>query len=114
MRNRGGKVGVMSKHSDTPTACQIIARWPSVAALAEDIGVPRHIVYRWRLRDSIAAEHDVALVAAAKRRGVYLTFEDLAHSRSVPYEAPRATKSPARGQAAEVFSRTPAANQSPD
>ena len=64
------------------TALEIIALWPSRADLAADCGVDLSAVHAWVKRRRIAAEHDVSLVSAAKRRGIKLSFEDLAHARA--------------------------------
>ena len=70
------------------TALDIISLWPSRADLAADCGLDLSAVHSWVKRRRIAAEHDVALVAAARRRGLALTYEDLArHRAAAPDEA---------------------------
>lgn len=58
--------------------------WPSLAALADDLGKPYPTVAAWKQRGSIPARYDIALVRAAQRRGQVLTFAQLAEARSNP------------------------------
>ena len=105
--------GMKTNFNCHPDAPEIIARWPSVRALSEDAGVAPVAVVRWRERGRIPPAHFVALIGAAKRRGIYLTYEELAASRAPAlHQTPRAP-SPARGQAAGATSRAPAATKSP-
>ena len=66
---------------NNPTA-EILARWPRVSDVAADVGVTDKAVMHWRRRQRIPADHFEALVAAAKRRGIALTYEELARSRA--------------------------------
>lgn len=60
------------KHSE------IIDSFGSPAAVARDLGVSESTVTTWRQRQSIPVYHWVALVRAAKRRGIWLSYEELA------------------------------------
>lgn len=60
----------------------IFALWPSVAALASDIGEPYPTVNAWKQRGSIPAKHDIKLVSAAEARGIALSYEKLADARA--------------------------------
>jgi hypothetical protein len=60
----------------------IFELWPTVKELAADLGKPYTTVHSWHLRGSIPAEYDADLIAAAKKRGKRLTFEDMAHARA--------------------------------
>lgn len=60
----------------------IFCIWPTLSALAADLGKPYPTVAAWKQRGSIPAQYDVDLVRAAKARGHDLTFEDLALARS--------------------------------
>ncbi len=62
-------------------ALNIIDRWPSRRELADDMSRPTTAIDMWAFRNAIAGKFDVALVAAAKRRGIYLTYEELAQTR---------------------------------
>lgn len=66
-----------------PYACSkaIIARWPSRAELARDVGVTSYAVHNWARR-RIPGGYDLALLEAAHRRGIPLTLEELAHARA--------------------------------
>lgn len=66
----------------TPTAQGIISRWPSRREMAHDADVQMVTVHRWFARDSIPGEYDIALLGAARRRGIDLTLEDLARARA--------------------------------
>ncbi|MGR3825212.1 MAG: carph-isopro domain-containing protein [Salipiger marinus] len=55
--------------------------WPTMAELASDIGKPYSTVAAWKQRGRIPAEHDFALIKAAKDRGHELSFEVLARAR---------------------------------
>lgn len=76
----------------------IIRRWPSLQDLADDLGVPYVTAQLMKHRDSIAAEHWEAVVAAAKLRGIDgVTLELLARIKAekagrrplVPRHVPR-------------------------
>jgi len=55
--------------------------WPTVAQLAADLGKPYQTVAAWKRRGRIPADHDLDLIAAARKRGAVLTLEDLANAR---------------------------------
>jgi hypothetical protein len=62
----------------------IIDRWPSASALADDIGEKSVTVRAWRLAGrGIPANHFPAIVAAAQKRGIDVTLEQL-HELSRP------------------------------
>jgi hypothetical protein len=61
---------------------EIINRWPSRRALAEDVGVNLYAVHHWHNRNRIPAEYDAALLVAAGRRGIALGFEELVMARA--------------------------------
>jgi len=63
-------------------AINIIGRWPSREELAADVGKNVAAIRMWCHRNSISGKFDVKLVAAAKRRGIYLTYEELAQARA--------------------------------
>lgn len=50
--------------------------WPSVAAMAKDLGLPYQTVASWGVR-GIPARRAPAIVAAARARGHALTLDDL-------------------------------------
>lgn len=54
----------------TPTFRDLIGRWPSLSAFADDLGVTIHAAKQMRSRDSIAAEHWTRMVEAAKERRI--------------------------------------------
>jgi len=56
--------------------------WPTLKAMASDLGKPYPTVAAWKQRGSIPAQYDVDLVRAAAARGQNLTFEELALARS--------------------------------
>lgn len=58
--------------------------WPTMAALAGDLGLPYTTAASWKQRGRIPADYDLDLVAAAKRRGASLTLEELARARVPP------------------------------
>ena len=60
----------------------IIERWPSRADLADDIGERYNTVTLWVFKDSIPGKYDVKLMAAARKRGVFLSYEELAQLRA--------------------------------
>ena len=56
----------------------IIDQWPSGVALASDLGEQPGTVRSWRLPDrGIPSRHWPRLIEAARRRGIYLTYEML-------------------------------------
>lgn len=67
---------------------KIFRIWPSMAELAADIEAPYSTVAAWRRRGRIPAARDWAVIEAACRRGVKLTFEDLARARRGEESAP--------------------------
>jgi len=68
----------------------IFSKWPTVAALARDLGKPYPTVAAWAQRKSIPAKYDMALIALATARGEVLTIEEIARARS--HDAERATQ----------------------
>lgn len=55
---------------------EIFAIWPTIAEMARDMGEPYPTVSSW-VRRGIPAARDADVIAAAKRRGVDVTFERL-------------------------------------
>jgi len=78
----------LAAYSTGMDAMNIISRWPSRKALAADMGEPITTIHMWAHRNSIAGKFDVKLVSAAKRRGIYLTYEELAQTRCAPDAVP--------------------------
>lgn len=68
------------------TIRNILLRWPSRQALADDAGVDLFAVHRWFQRGSVNARHDAALMRGAKRRKIKVSLEDLSKARSVHSE----------------------------
>jgi hypothetical protein len=68
------------------TFADVIDRWPSPAALSEDVGVPKQTARFWRMRNSIPAKRWNLVIEAARVRGIEgLTvelFADLARARA--------------------------------
>jgi hypothetical protein len=60
--------------------------WPSMAALARDIGEREGAVRAWKRRGSIPAARHADGVDAARRRGLPLSFERLARACAAPRE----------------------------
>jgi hypothetical protein len=58
--------------------------WPSLAALAKDMGSPYQTVVAWKRRGRIPADRDLDLIEAARRRGALVTLEEMAKSRRLP------------------------------
>jgi len=59
------------------TPADILGRWPSREAVAQDCGVEPIAVYRWERRERIPLRHFPALLAAAQRRNIRLTADEL-------------------------------------
>ena len=55
--------------------------WPSLVALAGDIGKPYPTVAAWKQRKRIPADYDFDLIEAAQKRGHVLTLEQIAQAR---------------------------------
>ncbi len=70
----------MSKH---PSTSEILKRWPSRQAVADDAGVDLFAVHRWHQRGSIPGKHDSRLLAGAEKRGICLSAQELIEARSV-------------------------------
>lgn len=66
------------------TAREIIALFGSTRALGAALGVPRETVKKWSQRGSIPAEHDIAIVSAAKERALPITLDTMARMRAAP------------------------------
>jgi hypothetical protein len=64
----------------------ILARWPSVSALAHDLGLPIDTVYSWRRRDSLPQGKWGAIWEAARVRG----YRDVTYRRLRAIAAERA------------------------
>jgi len=56
-----------------PTHAEIIAMWPTRAALARDLGQYYVVVQGWYHRNNIPRAHWASVVAAAQRRGFPIT-----------------------------------------
>ncbi|MGI9338344.1 MAG: carph-isopro domain-containing protein [Gammaproteobacteria bacterium] len=48
---------------------QIVDLWPSVNALADDLGESPAAVYKWRTRNNIPVNHWLTLIEAGEKRG---------------------------------------------
>ena len=57
---------------------QVLRIWPTVKALADDLGVKYTTVHSWVRRGRIPAAYDLALLRASRERGHNLTLEQLA------------------------------------
>jgi hypothetical protein len=59
---------------------QIIDLWPTMSALATDVGLhdKYQTVAAWKRRDRIPPDYWIAVVRAAKRRDLPVTYETLA------------------------------------
>jgi len=62
------------------TQKEILARFPSLRVISEDIGVGIHLVRKWDQRDSIPAGYWQRLLNSARRRGVPLKTAELLQS----------------------------------
>lgn len=60
--------------------------WPTVKDIADDLAVPYTTAHSWIARGRIPAGYDLALIAAAKKRGKALTLKQLAEARAQPPE----------------------------
>jgi len=72
-------------HTQHPIT-NILARWPSRQALADDTGVALMAVHRWHQRQSIPAKYDAALLDAASRRNIPLNWRELMDARAYRQE----------------------------
>lgn len=70
--------------ANNPSFRQIIERWPSRSALADDVSVPVIVVHRWHQRASIPAKYDVRLLDAASARNIPLNWRELMDARNAP------------------------------
>jgi hypothetical protein len=68
--------------ANSPTAQDIIDRWPSRAEMAKDVGRPVIVVHRWWQRSSIPAKYDTRLLDAASARNIPLNWRELMDARS--------------------------------
>ena len=59
---------------------EIFDIWPTMAAMARDLGYPYPTVASWRTR-GIPAARDADIIEAARARGVEVTFEQLHAAR---------------------------------
>lgn len=59
----------------------IIARWPSVAVMAQETGRDPQAVYTWRRRGWIPSRADADIIMAAERRGITVTLAELIATR---------------------------------
>lgn len=67
------------------TYSEIIAQWPAISVLADEIGgVPVGVVKQWKRRNSIPSRYWSAIVRAAEARGIDgITIEALARLADV-------------------------------
>ena len=59
------------------TFSEIIRRWPTLPAFANDMDVTVTCALKWKQRDRIPAPHLDKLVRAANAHGVGITHEDV-------------------------------------
>lgn len=59
----------------------VLRIWPTVKALADDLGLKYTTVHSWVRRGRIPAAYDLALLKASRERGHALTLEELAMLR---------------------------------
>ncbi len=67
-----------------PTASEILSRWPSRRAVADDLGKKPVVVHRWHQRQGIPQKYHAALLDAASRRNIPLNWRELLDHRSEP------------------------------
>lgn len=76
----------MAKYKTVAELVEAFGGPPALAvALNEesDLGLTRRNVYNWLVRENLPAQYDVALVSAARRKGIDITYEDLAQMRAL-------------------------------
>lgn len=56
----------------------IFQAWPTLVEMANDLEMPYQTVAKWKQRERIPSESWGSVVAALKRRGHTLTFEQIA------------------------------------
>lgn len=59
------------------TPRDLVSLWPSRAEFADDLGVSVERVHKWAQQGGIRAEFFQSILAAAVRRGLAVTAEDL-------------------------------------
>ena len=64
------------------TASEILSRWPSLKAVAADVGKKFIVVYRWKTRNRIPAKYDMSLIEGASARNIPLNWRELMQSRT--------------------------------
>jgi hypothetical protein len=57
---------------------EVISLWPSIEAMAEDVGAKEPAVRKWQQRDRIPADYWFSVAGAANRRGETISVEKLA------------------------------------
>jgi len=62
------------------TQKQILARFPSLRSISEDVGVSIHVVRKWDQRGSIPAGYWQRLINSARKRGIALKTAELLQS----------------------------------
>lgn len=67
----------------------ILAKFPSLAFVAREIGANYKAVTKWSERDSIPADRDLEIVDLARREGIDLTLEQIAKARHAAAESRR-------------------------
>lgn len=60
------------------THSQIINLWPSLGELASDVDQDREVVRLWQKRNRIPNRHWASIAAAARKRRLGVTVEELA------------------------------------
>lgn len=76
----GGYVGVMSTHQNQ--AERILAKFPSIAQLARELGLYRQAVHRWKYQGWIPANKQSAVIDAGRKLGVDIHPADFFEDRS--------------------------------
>lgn len=60
-----------------PSIDDVFARWDTISDLAADIGEKPDTVYRWKKRRRIPEAAWASVIAAASRRGIAITADEL-------------------------------------
>ena len=66
----------------THPTLDILERWPSRQALADDMGKKLVVVHRWHQRKRIPSKYDARLLDAASERNIPLNWRELMDARA--------------------------------
>jgi len=93
---------------------ELLLRWPSLAQISAELGVPYDTVIAWKRRNSVPYEYWTALVASAQQNEIRgLSMEVMAEAAEVLRRERRTQRRAKRAKRAKRKQKTPSPSRAP-